>query len=96
MKEQGHHRDIARQQKIEKVKHEEMLNERENQQERNRYNEERFKKIQKDAEDQQKMAGLAKKKLDKELELKELHSKKRAELNQKEIDTCLAQLENIN
>lgn len=38
---------------------------------------------------------LNKQKFDKELELKELHHKKRKELNNKEIDTCLAKLNEI-
>lgn len=49
-----------------------------------------------DEERQRQMAVLAKQKLDKEIELKELHQKKRSELHEREIDACLSKLQEIN
>ena len=48
-----------------------------------------------DEEKERYLAKITKEKLDKELALKELHSKKRAELNSREIDLCLSKLEEI-
>ncbi len=49
-----------------------------------------------DQERERQIAAEAKRKLDKELELKDMHKKKREELLQREIDTCLTKLTEIN
>lgn len=55
--------------------------ERKNQKERNLFNEERWKKLKEDEEREKELSKLNKLKQDKEIELKDLHLKKREELN---------------
>jgi len=48
-----------------------------------------------DMEREKEISRLMKEKLDKEIELRNLHSMKRVELGQKEVDTCLQKLNEI-
>lgn len=49
-----------------------------------------------DDKKEKELSKVNKLKLDKELTLKRVHTMKREELNQREIDTCLSKLNEIN
>ncbi len=55
-----------------------------------------MRKLKEKEEHQKELSRLTKLKFDKETELKRFHTMKRKELNQKEIDTCLHKLNEIN
>lgn len=75
---------------------EQQLKEQSYQNERSKINEEIWQKVHLDGEKQKYLSKINKQKHDKILELKRIHTVKREELNQKEIETCLSKLNEIN
>ena len=71
------------------------MKERNNEEEREQYNLERWKKVEADMEAEKIQAAINKKKLDQELAMQELHRKKKKELNKKEVELCMDKLKEI-
>lgn len=88
-------KEFSRTQKIQKVKHSYDMKEKQFEEERELYNMERWKKLELDQENEKASAAQTKKKLDQELQMKELHSQKKNEIYHREVELCLEKLKEI-